>query len=313
MDSLGFCPTLHTFNFSGKSLNNVIADLPGIGNSTFKPDVREQLREIFLKHPNPNPIENWFPSVKKIIGEEWFKSQFTNDISPLNTRKLIEESFGLSPWYPWWLESCPPQGEGAQLVIVGCHLDSTATSDSIYNPISDSAPGADDNASGIAATLSIAKRLAEFQGKLTHTVRFCFFNAEESGLVGSKAYASMLKSTGAPIKAVICMDMIGFNRSNNHLFEIHAGYNDPAIRDASLPIAQVIAKHTAEVSTLSPPQIYQGTSTTSNSNRTLFDGAINRSDHAAFHQQGYPAVVISEDFFINLPSEPTADPNPQLP
>ncbi|MCM3201847.1 hypothetical protein A9488_07575 [Bacillus cereus] len=310
LDSLGFCPTLHTFNFSGKSLNNVIADLPGIGNSTFKPDVREQLREIFLKHPNPNPIENWFPSVKKIIGEEWFKSQFTNDISPLNTRKLIEESFGLSPWYPWWLESCPPQGEGAQLVIVGCHLDSTATSDSIYNPISDSAPGADDNASGIAATLSIAKRLAEFQGKLTHTVRFCFFNAEESGLVGSKAYASMLKSTGAPIKAVICMDMIGFNRSNNHLFEIHAGYNDPAIRDASLPIAQVIAKHTAEVSTLSPPQIYQGTSTTSNSNRTLFDGAINRSDHAAFHQQGYPAVVISEDFFINLPSEPTADPNP---
>ena len=42
----------------------------------------------------------------------------------------------------------------------------------------------------------------------------------------------------------------------------------------------------------------------------MSDGAINRSDHAAFHQQGYPAVVVTEDFFGNLASEPMADPNP---
>ncbi|NKW96678.1 M28 family metallopeptidase [Bacillus toyonensis] len=309
LKSLGIFPTLHQFNFSGMSLNNVIADIPGTGSSSFKENVQEELKEVFLKYPSPTPVENWLPMVKGIVGEKWFESQFTMDIPPLTLRKSIEEYFGLKSWFPWWLESSPLQGQGAQLIIVGCHLDSTATSDSMYNPISDPAPGADDDASGIAATLSIAKRLLEFQGRLTHTVRFCFFNAEESGLVGSKTYAAMLKATGAPVKAVICMDMIGFNGSNNHLFEIHAGYNDSAIRDSSLPIAQLIAKHTAGVDALSS-QIYQGTSTVSNPDRTLFDGAINRSDHASFHQQGYPAVVISEDFFINLPSEPTSDPNP---
>ena len=38
-----------------------------------------------------------------------------------------------------------------------------------------------------------------YRGKLTHTVRFCFFNAEESGLIGSKAYASLMKAQSAPI------------------------------------------------------------------------------------------------------------------
>ena len=312
LTSLGFCPTLHPFSFSGKSLNNVIADLPGTGASSFEANIQEQLRELFLKYPNPGTVEKWLPLAKEIIGEDWFGSQMTMDMNPLALRKSIEESFGLRPWYPWWLESCPLPGQGAKLIIVGCHLDSTAGFDADYNPISNPAPGADDNASGIAAVLSIAKCLSEFRGKLTHTVRFCFFNAEESGLVGSKVYASMLKAAGAPVKAVVCLDMIGFNSDRKPLFEIHAGYTDPVIRDKSVIIAQTIANHTSRVTTLSPPQIYQGTSNDDNlsPNRNLFDGAIDRSDHASFHQQGYPAVVVSEDFFPNLSSEQAFDPNP---
>jgi Zn-dependent M28 family amino/carboxypeptidase len=68
-------------------------------------------------------------------------------------------------------------------------------------------------------------------GHLTHTVRFCFFNAEEQGLVGSKAYAAKLKMTDAPMKAAICMDMIGYNSNANRIFEIHAGYTDATIQD----------------------------------------------------------------------------------
>lgn len=309
---LGYCPILHRFSLSGMSLNNVIADLPGTGSSSsFGANVQEQLRELFLKYPNPAPVNKWYPAVKEIIGEDWFRSHFTMDMNPVTLRKSIEESFGLRPWFPWWLESCALPGPGAQLIIVGCHLDSTAGFDSPYNPISDPAPGADDDGSGIAAVLSIAKSLSEFRGRLTHTVRFCFFNAEEAQLAGSKVYASMLKATGAPVKAVICMDMIGFNSDRNYLFEIHVGYSNPAIRDKSVPIAQTIANHAAGVTNLSIPQIYQGTTNEEiDYNRDVFDGAINRSDHASFHQQGYPAVVVSEDFFNNLPSEPPYDRNP---
>lgn len=107
------------------------------------------------------------------------------------------------------------------------------------------------------------------------------------------------------------MDMIGYNSDANRIFEVHAGYTDVAIRDASMPIADAIAAWAACLGVLRPAQVYRGTSQTAGApDRTLYDGAINRSDHAAFHQQGYPAVVVSEDFFANLPTEPGADPNP---
>ena len=89
-----------------------------------------------------------------------------------------------------------------------------------------------------------------------------------------------------------------------------AGYTDPAVRDASVPIADVIAAWAATLAALPPAQVYKGTNSGAGSDRTIYDAAINRSDHGAFHQQGYPAVVVSEDFFLNLPIEPGADPNP---
>ena len=146
---------------------------------------------------------------------------------------------------------------------------------------------------------------------MTHTVRFCFFNAEEQGMVGSKSYAAVLKAAGAPVKAVVCTDMIGYNSDAARIFEVHAGYTDPAIRDLSVPIADSIAAWANSLGALAPTQVYRGTSGASGTDRNLYDGAINRSDHASFHQQGYPAVAVSEDFFANLPAEPGADPNPK--
>ena len=172
------------------------------------------------------------------------------------------------------------------------------------------ARGADDDGSGVAGTLALARWMWGMRGQLRHTVRFCFFNGEEQGLIGSKAYASALKAHGAPIRAVVCMDMVGYNSDTNWLFEVHAGYTDPAVRDASVPIANRIASWAACLGALPPAQIYQGTSASGGPDRLTSDGAINRSDHAAFHQQGYPAVVVTEDFFGNLASEPLADPNP---
>ncbi|MCQ8205542.1 M28 family metallopeptidase, partial [Vibrio parahaemolyticus] len=91
------------------------------------------------------------------------------------------------------------------------------------HPSEDPAPGADDDGSGIAGVLTTAKYLSQYRGKFIHTIRFCFFNAEEVGLNGSKNYAATLRGTGAPIKAVLCMDMIGYNNKNpeDKLFEIH--------------------------------------------------------------------------------------------
>jgi leucyl aminopeptidase len=225
-------------------------------------------------------------------------------------RRELERILRLQPWYPWWKLKCPLPGIGAGLIIVGAHMDSTAGFEPGYSAPSDAAPGRDDNGSGLAGVLTLARHFKSLQGKLTHTLRFCLFNAEESGLVGSKAYASHLKALGAPIRAVICMDMIGYNSDQNRIFEVHAGYTDPAIRDLSIPLAEQVAAAAAEYGTLAPAQIYKGTGYGGAPDRTVYDGAINRSDHAAFQQQGYGAVLVSEDFFVNLASEPGSDSNP---
>jgi len=64
----------------------------------------------------------------------------------------------------------------------------------------------------------------------------------QTRLVGSRAYAASLKARDAQIAAVVCCAMIGFNADNLRTFEVHAGYTDPAVRDLSVPLAQVVAR-----------------------------------------------------------------------
>ena len=310
LNAMGYCAYTHSFTHAGMTLNNVIADLPGTGIFKLRPDILERVRQIILKYPLPDPPGPWIGALRQVIGGKWLKEQELNRLQPLELRVIFEKIFILKSWFPWWLRLCPLPGVGSEIIIVGCHMDSTAANTSGYDPVTDPAPGADDNASGIAGTLALARHFAGFRGKLPHTLRFCFFNAEESGLIGSKVYATMLKAVGAPLKAVVCMDMISYNSDPQRVFEIHAGYTDPAIRDLNVPIADKIAAWAACLGALAPAQIYKGTNSAGGADRNLYDGAINRSDHGAFHQQGYPAVVVSEDFFANLATEPGSDPNP---
>ena len=201
-------------------------------------------------------------------------------------------------------------GEQPSLVVVGCHLDSTAARDPGFAAARDPARGADDDASGMAAVLAIGRHVASLAAPPHHTVRLCFFNAEESGLVGSRAYATALKARDTEIAAVVCCDMIAFNSDALRTWEVHAGFTDPAVRDLSAPLAQVVARAAARLGALPPAQVYTGTRPTGGDDPARFDGAINRSDHASFQEQGYPAVLVSEDFFPNKPGDPAADPNP---
>ena len=310
LESIGYCAHRHDFTYAGQTHSNIIADLPGSGVFRVRPGVLERFREFLRADPQLKPVGSFEREMHELTGRAQFKDPDLRQMTDAELRHRLEEILRLRPWYPWWKEPCTIAGFGADLVIIGCHLDSTAGFEPGYVAASDPAPGRDDNASGLAGVLAIARHLWSLRGRLTHTVRFCFFNAEESGLVGSKAYAAKMKSLKAPIRAVICMDMIGHNADPNRLYEIHVGYTDPAIRDLSLPLAPCVEQAASAYGRLAPAQVYAGTSWNGAPDRTVFDGAINRSDHAAFHQQGYPAVLVSEDFFANLPSEPGSDPNP---
>ncbi len=313
--AIGYCAWREPFTWNGQTRYNVVADLPGAGGWRVRPDILQRLARILVKWPPPDPPHPWLRAIQRMGGsrattvDRLVDDERIEDMAPWVLRRELEWRLGLGAWWPWW-RLCLHAGLPAGLVIVGCHLDSTGANDAGYDPATSPASGADDDGSGVAGTLALARWMWGMRGTLRHTVRFCFFNGEEQGLIGSKAYASTLKAYGAPVRAAVCMDMIGYNSDANRLFEVHAGYTDPAVRDASVPIASTIASWAACLGALPAAQVHQGTSPYGGPDRLLSDGAINRSDHAAFHQQGYPAVVVTEDFFGNLASEPSADPNP---
>ena len=84
----------------------------------------------------------------------------------------------------------------AGAILLAAHYDTVAQS-----------PGADDNASGVAAILEIARLLGSQTTPLT--LQLAFFDKEEAGLWGSKAFVAK-KSNLDNLGGVIVMDMIGY-------------------------------------------------------------------------------------------------------
>jgi hypothetical protein len=69
--------------------------------------------------------------------------------------------------------------------------------------------GADDNASGSASALELARFFKARQGELKRDVLFCWFTAEEMGLLGSKHYVGSPKVPLAQCVAMVNLDMVG--------------------------------------------------------------------------------------------------------
>jgi bacterial leucyl aminopeptidase len=201
--------------------------------------------------------------------------------------------------------------ESDELVLITAHLDSTAAFSDHFDPQTDIAPGRDDDASGVAAVLAIASVMKELAAikPPKRSIRFVLFNAEEHGLIGSKAYARGQAAIVAPIVAVYQMDMIGYNVNPPRSFEVHVGYlPSQDVQNRSLVLAERLSKVTEQISKeLQPLQIYTSKGWLDRDR----DPAEGRSDHASFHERGYAACVVSEDFFAGpLLDSPAAEANP---
>ncbi len=102
-----------------------------------------------------------------------------------------------------------------QLIVVGAHYDHLGHGEfgaldpdsmgKVHN-------GADDNASGVAAILNIAQRLA--QAPPARTVVFIAFSGEELGLLGSSSYVRQAGASLGRIVAMVNFDMVGRLRDN---------------------------------------------------------------------------------------------------
>jgi len=154
-----------------------------------------------------------------------------------------------------------------KVLIISSHYDSVGNA------------GANDDGTGTIAALSIAKALQNID--LNYTLRIIHFDAEESGLLGSKDYVKSLSSTELKkIIGNIQLEMMGTNSKKDGVFHVvdcakrRSGHMNKFITDH---IELSISQNNLEI--INNP------------------GCTTRSDHSAFWNKKIPAVAISENFF----------------
>jgi aminopeptidase YwaD len=104
-----------------------------------------------------------------------------------------------------------------EIIVIGAHYDHLGVKmvenvNQIYN-------GADDNASGSAAIIEIARQMALKKGLLKRTIIFIAFDAEESGLIGSTFYINDFLKHNQTDKVVLMtsIDMVGYLKQSGKL------------------------------------------------------------------------------------------------
>jgi len=158
--------------------------------------------------------------------------------------------------------------EGARWFVVSAHFDHMG----IVNGVS--YPGADDNASGVAAMLAVASYVHTHP--LAHGIIFAAFDAEEAGLQGAKAFVRTPPVPLATIALEINFDMVSRNDRN----EVYAAgtYHNPSLE----PIVTDVQRRTAITIRLGHDRPKARASDPE-------DWTL-QSDHGPFHQAGVPFV-----------------------
>ena len=153
----------------------------------------------------------------------------------------------------------PADDPGAPVLVVGAHYDTVPDS-----------PGANDNATGVALVLALARHLREIPCR-NRDVVFVLFDQEEIGLVGSDAFAGFLVDEAWPIEAVHTIDQMGWDADGDRHVELERAddglfdfYDGPAGR-------------------LEPPIVLVPTQT-------------GFTDHVSFRAHGFAAVGLTEEF-----------------
>lgn len=131
---------------------------------------------------------------------------FSRPVSMIFERGTFSNVVGL-------IEGSDPELKN-EYIVLGAHYDhlGTKADGTVFN-------GADDNASGSAALIEIARELYANRGNLKRSVIIAAFDAEEIGLVGSNALADTLsQSIGEDrIKLMMSIDMVGWYKATGEL------------------------------------------------------------------------------------------------
>ncbi|OLB64919.1 MAG: aminopeptidase [Actinobacteria bacterium 13_2_20CM_2_72_6] len=181
--------------------------------------------------------------------------------------------------------------------VVSGHYDSRCTD--IMNFTSD-APGADDDASGVALVLELARLFATRPTEAT--VIFTAVAGEEQGLYGSAFQAQQFKAAGLDIQAMFSNDIIGASTAegarNPHIVRLFADGVPPTETPAQASTRQAVGgENDSPARQLS--RFVQDVAQNEDTDmriRVIYrrDRYLRGSDHISYLQQGYPGLRFTE-------------------
>ena len=162
------------------------------------------------------------------------------------------------------------------------------------------APGADDDASGVALTMELARVFANSGINFDATLVFACWAGEEQGLIGSSAHAQKLAAEKASVEAMLSNDIVGGIRGGNGVVD------SASVRVYSLGPEDSMSRSLARYSKWAA-----GVYAPSHQVRLMAreDRFGRSSDHSSFTRAGYPAVVFRESK-ENLARQHSADDTP---
>ena len=172
------------------------------------------------------------------------------------------------------------------IVVIGAHYDTVAGS-----------PGADDNATGVAALLAIARRFA--RQKPARTIRFVAFANEEPPFfvteqMGSWVYAKRSRARGERIVAMVSFDAIGFYS------DAEGSQQYPAMLEAVYPSAANFVAFASNIGSRALLQqcveVFRRHATIPSEGGALPEDipGIGWSDQWSFWRHGYDAVMVTD-------------------
>ena len=196
----------------------------------------------------------------------------------------------------------PGNSRASEIVVVGAHYDSVA-----------GAPGANDNGSGVAAMLELARLF--YKQRPARTLRFVAFVNEEppytgSDAMGSRQYARRSRERGERIVAMFSLETIGYYSdlpgSQRYPFPFGLLYpatgnfvafvSNPGSRRLLHEAISAFRGHAALPSEgLAAPAFIPG---------------VDWSDHASFWEAGYPGVMVTDTALYRYPHYHTARDTP---
>ena len=163
-------------------------------------------------------------------------------------------------------------------------------------------PGADDNATGVAVLLELARIFATQPTK--YPLRLVAFDMEEAGLLGSRDYVAKLQREKQKLRLMMSLEMLGYCDRN------------PGTQNYPAPILKKLYPDTGDFIAIignlkTLPDLFRLRNSFRKSgtkseflpvpNQGKMVPSVRRSDHSPFWDAGYPAMMVTDTSFMRNP------------